>query len=303
MGENYFLTDILYSIKLEDVDDERTVSTAQELISLLQAAWNEKFDDFSDILAVCSQQMRRARAELPQWETDASYAVGRLAGALEIYISLYQADQEIKRIDSILQKELKNSRQTTKKILEVLYEAPEGSNWLTHTELAKASKTSVSSLTNIMKRLIPALAVESVRNGQFIRYHITEAGKRFYEGTLRIKKEPTNIEAHLESLQLQLEEFSSKISETHVYVREMDKRQKALDDKVEAVESHISFYDTAIVNDDNTQSKIGESKLGREEVMNVVPPMPLRLVGGSKARRHFYGYTNRETEASVVCAH
>ena len=124
MGENYFLTDILYSIKLEDVDDERTVSTAQELISLLQAAWNEKFDDFSDILAVCSQQMRRARAELPQWETDASYAVGRLAGALEIYISLYQADQEIKRIDSILQKELKNSRQTTKKILEDLYEAP-----------------------------------------------------------------------------------------------------------------------------------------------------------------------------------
>lgn len=186
---------------------EAVTSTLHELAK----SWSENSHDITDKqLTVESRLSKRIRHELNDRGYSIEYEAGRLSGIVEAFEYLYRASEDIKIIDDTLSKSLSNSKPASKTIIRILYKSSKGDEWVSNARLASECSQSASALSNIMKRLIQAGAVEFLKEGRTISYRITAAGKRYYEN-MRSSQVEDSIACEIEELKEKTEELQKTL--------------------------------------------------------------------------------------------
>lgn len=179
-----------------------------EIQDKLLSLWdNSRDSSFEDFLDLGFQRLKRSRRDIPKWRESTVYQIGMLEGILSTFDRLLQEAKDRSAIDQNVKQTLRNSGPVAKKIFSKLFSLSETDEWIGHKELAISVETSDSSLSNIMKRLVIARAVDSERVGKNVNYRITPAGKRYYIEKLS-KQRPEEM---LDSVLVGFSQLSQKI--------------------------------------------------------------------------------------------
>lgn len=153
----------------------------REMKELFFSSWIAgQEDDVEELLAIGHQRIKRGLRDHPEWKDSMAYQIGMLNGIVSAYDGLLQEKREQRAIDQHVRQVLHNSGPVSKKVFIKLISLNSKNEWISHKELASDVGTSESSLSNIMKRLVNARAVEAERIGKRTIYHITPAGERYY---------------------------------------------------------------------------------------------------------------------------
>lgn len=188
-----------------------------EIENRLFKAWNS--DDrqiFDDVLALSVQRTKRVRGQLPGWQNNPAFQIGKLEGIVQAYTSLFQEEKRQDAIEQEITAMMPKMGSVTRKIFSKLYDLSADYQWITHSELAEAVQTSDSSLSNIMKKLLHSRAVESEKNGKYTNYRLTQGGKRYYEKNIAPSlpdKANTQILDRLSDLALAVSKLEGKVEQ------------------------------------------------------------------------------------------
>ena len=188
-----------------------------ELENKLFTAWNcSNHQSFEDELAYCIQRTKRIRKQINERKRNPAYQIGSLEGIVETYSCLFQEEKKQLAIDSEISSIIPRPGNVTKNVFSKLHELLLANQWITHGELAQAVGTTDTSLTNIMKKLVLSRAVESVKNGKYTNYRLTDAGRRYYEGKILSslpEKSDTRILDGLDQIQQSIVLIERKIND------------------------------------------------------------------------------------------
>lgn len=157
---------------------ELNISAQFEFIS----SWTEgKHEKTSLQLTRLSRIYRQIYKQLGGDAYTFCFEVGKFCGYIETFENLLKKEQEILQIDCTLAELLSRGKPASKLVLRILFEAPEDNPWVPNSVLEKKCAQSPSALSNIMKRLVQAQAVDYYKEGRTVRYRLSPAGKRYYK--------------------------------------------------------------------------------------------------------------------------
>lgn len=252
-----------------------------EIENRLFKAWNSNDRQiFDDVLSLSVQRTKRVRGQLPGWQDNPAFQIGKLEGIVQAYTSLFQEEKRQAAIEQEITAMMPKMGSVTRKIFSKLYDLSADYQWITHSELAEAVQTSDSSLSNIMKKLLRSRAVESEKNGKYTNYRLTQGGKRYYEKNIAPSlpdKANTQILDCLSDLALAVSKLEGKVEQRQndqeldipavedlFYILEESKRPIAAISRNEAI--HDSIPGEKNIISYNTEEYVDTSKL--EQLLN-----------------------------------
>ena len=156
--------------------------TASSALNELAKSWSEDTHDITDgQLTIYSRLLTRLTGKLDGGGYSIEYEVGRLSGIIESFERLYHEEKESLIIDAALTELLSHSKPASRLVLRVLYESRDHNEWIRNAVLEEKCSQTKSALSNIMRRLVQAHAVDYFKEGKYISYRLSPAGKRYYE--------------------------------------------------------------------------------------------------------------------------
>lgn len=173
---------------------------------LLNYWLNQNESEKSEQINHFVHQAYRAKTELVDCENNVEYWIGMYIGIVEVYNQLLQNLKDENALSE-------NIQRLGGKSFEVLKVLNNNSEWISHGELASEINTSLSSLSNIMKRLLSSKAVKSVKVGKNVLYRITESGIRYYNKVQHTYSSPAIINQQLSEIKNMLNSYYSNTIE------------------------------------------------------------------------------------------
>ena len=193
--------------KLLETDDiNRLADQVQEAIDVLMKNWFTSRENLDELVQELDQQLESQMYEKQLYDFPAFY-LGRLEGSIHVIKELIVDEKRKKQVISVAA----DHGQKFSKILEQLAEA--GYTGMRHGELAEAVGSSPNSLTNIMKKVIASGAVDVSRSGRNTHYVLSEAGRRYYNGSDSARGKGVEMEAVIKRLENLLEEMERQTQE------------------------------------------------------------------------------------------
>ena len=155
---------------------------AASALTELEGYYAEKrHDQIDSLLTVWSRLLEHICFQLDGEDHSIVFEAGKLCGIISTFECLFRKEQQYLIIDAAIAELLSNSKPASKQILRILYEAQQNEEWVPRSTLIKKSEQSQNSLSNIMKRLLRAQAVDFYKEGKEVSYRLTAAGIRYYE--------------------------------------------------------------------------------------------------------------------------
>lgn len=173
-------------VTLDNTDEYYTYKTIYEAASsalseLEDSYMNYCWDQTDTLLGIWSRLLRQICKRLNGDEYSSAYEAGKLCGIISTFESLYRKEQDVRIINAAMSELLSKSKPASRRILQILYESGKEKEWISNQELLEITSQQKTSLSNIMKRLVQAQAVDFYKDGRKICYRLTPAGKRYYE--------------------------------------------------------------------------------------------------------------------------
>lgn len=133
-------------------------------------------------------QYVNAYSEFSQFTSDMQnsffYEIGKTAGLCEAYAEMYSARKSNQALKDELEKNLSSIRNASRNILQCLYSHSEDNDWITHSVLARECNQNPSALSNNIKRLISIGAVEAIKEGRNVLYHLSSVCEQYIQNNL-----------------------------------------------------------------------------------------------------------------------
>ena len=214
MKTNDEIKDLLLLIETNERDAYKTLyETNMSALHELAESWSEEAHETTDQqLTLLSRLLRRICRRLDGGDSTLEYETGKLCGIVEAFEFLYRREKETKLIDASLAELLSRSKPSSKRILQILYEARNDNEWIANKMLEDKCSLKPNALSNIMKRLVQAQAVTFSKEGRNVSYRITPAGTRYYEQ--KIAPESNNaILQGLDEVKREIAEMRETLSE------------------------------------------------------------------------------------------
>jgi predicted transcriptional regulator len=209
---------------------ENNTSVLKELVR----NWIDgQFEQTNQKLTTLSRWYRKIHKQLNAQTYTIEFEAGRLCGIIEAFDGLYQYELEIRQIDAAMADYLSQSKPSSRHVLCILFEASVDDSWVPNATLEKDCSLSRSSLSNIMKRLVQAKAVEFYKEGRTVSYRLTSSGKRYYQkNILSTAKRDSSSDLH------QMNEKLDLLANEVTGVKEILKNQYA---SITRIERNLPF--------------------------------------------------------------
>jgi predicted transcriptional regulator len=209
---------------------ENNSSVLKELVR----SWTDgHYEQTNQKLTTLSRWYRKIHKQLNAQTYTIEFEAGRLCGIIEAFDGLYQYELEIRQIDAAMADYLSQSKPSSRHVLCILFEASVDDSWVPNATLEKDCSLSRSSLSNIMKRLVQAKAVEFYKEGRTVSYRLTSSGKRYYQkNILSTAKRDSSSDLH------QMNEKLDLLANEVTGVKEILKNQYA---SITRIERNLPF--------------------------------------------------------------
>ncbi len=201
----------------------------------LKESWINGFHDKTDEqLASSSRSLKRICKHMAGRQYSIEYEAGRLSGIVESFEALFRQELETYAIDATLAELLSRSKPASKHVLKVLYEARKEDPWVSNSKLAEICDQSPSALSNIMKRLVQAHAIDYVKEGRIVSYRLTPAGIRYYENSIK--------HAAIDTFAGGLDHLIDKTDIIQDMIEEVLQQQKRQTQSISKIENRLPLY-------------------------------------------------------------
>lgn len=209
---------------LDNIGEYRAYKSLYEAVSsalseLTDSYLEKRQDQTNALLMIWSRLLKHICARLDGDDCSIVYEAGRLCGIVSVIEYLFRKEQEFLSIDAAMAELLSKSKPASRRILYILFESSQEEEWVSKHTLEKKSSQSQTALSNIMKRLIRAQAVDFYKDGREVKYRLTSAGKRYYEKSISpsmnspINRQLNDISDKIDCMQNSISELSEQINQ------------------------------------------------------------------------------------------
>ena len=236
---------------LDNTDEYHTYKTVYEAassaLSELEDSYIKNCYDQTDILlGTWSRLLKQICKRLNGEDYSTVYEVGKLCGIISTFESLYRKEQDARIINAAIAESLRNSKTASRRILQLLYESGQEKEWVSNHELLEITSQQKSALSNIMKRLIQAQAVDFYKDGRKVYYRLTPSGKKYYEGNISPSRSNPS-DRMLSAINEKMDDIQNSISELS---DQINRQADTIGDIKRNLSMNIAYNKSAMQNND-----------------------------------------------------
>lgn len=136
-------------------------------------------DGFENLLADHFLTISRIGHANPDWQKTPAYEIGKAAGICEAFAAVSDLRKKDRDLEKNLKSNLAHLREASRSVLRVLNRYADRNEWIMHKKLAAECNQSVSSLSNIISRLISIGAVEATKQGRTVLYRMSSSCEQY----------------------------------------------------------------------------------------------------------------------------